>query len=143
MPIDSVSSSSQFQSSHPLLSQSRQDFSGLVNALRSGDMEAAKASLAALKEDVQDIRAKITDAGKTPFFGTRPAEDLEQLETALQSGDLSGAKKAFHTLMQDMRQVRRHQIVLHHVLSNDRPDPDSGPVPMDLEATGGNINVTV
>src|SRR5262245_40519587 len=117
--------------------QSRQDLTDVFQALKSGDMDAAKEAYAAFQQDV----SQITPAN-SPFWGTRPADDLQALKTALDSGNTSDALKALHTLRQDMRQVRRHLIMYHERNEN----PNTGIVPPTTDpgsdSTGTTINMT-
>jgi len=117
MAITGISSSNTVQDSLLFVSQPRQDFSAMITALKSGDVDGAKEALSELKQDVKNIRDKITDNGTAPFFGTRPVEDIQTLQSALQTGDMAEAKKAFHLLMQDLRQIGRRQLALHYFQS--------------------------
>jgi DNA-binding FadR family transcriptional regulator len=124
----------------PQVYEVRQDFSAMLNALKAGDMEGAKEALKVLQQDVQEIQSQITEAGFTPYFGTRPVDDLAALESAIAAGDAAGARKAFHTLMQDLRQIRRHHLMLYHAIAT-RGDDQETPAPPEPDPAG-NINVT-
>jgi hypothetical protein len=144
MSISSISSNNPGATPFPLLKQSREDFTDLLKALKSGDTEAAQEAFGALKQDVDAIQTKITEKGLTPFFGTRPVDDLQALQSAMESGDVSEAKKAFHTLMQDLRQIRRHQLMLDHRRDQEASGGEltETSTPQCAEGTGGTINVT-
>jgi len=114
--------------------QSRQDLTDVLQALKSGDMDAAKEAYAAFQQDV----SQITPAN-SPFWGTRPADDLQALKTALDSGNTSDALKALHTLRQDMRQVRRHLIMYHERNEN----PNTGIVPPTTDPGGDTSGTTI
>jgi hypothetical protein len=123
-----------------VLNQAKEDFAAMMNAWKAGDMEVAKEAFAALQQDVKDIRTKITDAGLTPYFGTRPVEDLQAIKQAMESGDTQEAKKAFHTLMQDLRQIRRRHLIYYHrneVLGGSPIQEEPG-----ADNSSGSINVT-
>lgn len=120
----------------------------MVDALKAGNVDAAKEAFSALQQDVTDIQKKAGDAGVPPHFGTRPAEDVQALKSALESGDVSEAKKAFRTLMQDVRQVRRHvAVAVHHYRSKEESGgettaPPIEAAPPEVEQQGGTINIT-
>src|SRR5262245_55276497 len=116
--------------------QSRQDLTDVFQALKSGDMDAAKEAYAAFQQDVSQITPE-----NTPLWGTRPTDDLQALKTALDSGNTADALKALHTLRQDMRQIRRHHIMYHESQEN----PNTGIVPPATDSgsdTGTTIDMT-
>jgi ketosteroid isomerase-like protein len=117
------------------VSQSKQDLTQLFQALKSGDMDAAKEAYAAFQQD----SSQLTPAN-TPFWGTRPSDDLQALKTALDSGNKTDALKALHTLRQDVRQIRRHHIMYHEQnQTSDSVPPSSDP---NTDSSGSTINVT-
>jgi DNA-binding FadR family transcriptional regulator len=144
MVLTSISSADPAITPFPQFAQSRQDFSAMLNALKTGDVDAAKDAFTALQQDVESIQSEILEAGRTPYFGSRPTEDVDAIKTALDSGDVKEARQAFHTLMQDLRQIRRHHLMmLHHARSVDSTgtEPTETAPPPD-DTTGGTINVT-
>ena len=72
-------------------SPERQDFMALGKALKSGDMDAAKAAYA---QAVKDAPAGSTATAGSPFA---------QLGAALKSGDAGAAKAAFGSMVKNAR----------------------------------------
>lgn len=82
-------------------SQRRQDFSSLMSALQSGDLNAAKTAFDALNKDMSGTSA-------TTAVGGNAGNPLAQIGMALQKGDLSGAQQAAQALQSGHHHHHHH-----------------------------------
>jgi len=94
------------------LQQRLAEFRALQDALKKGDMDAAKKAYDALQQSAQL-------GGKDPtgqLFGPNDQlnGDFKSLGDALSSGNIDDARKAFATLQQDMQATRDAQVKKHH-----------------------------
>jgi hypothetical protein len=71
------------------------DLTDLLNAALGGTASALQSSATAVRNDLQDFGAPITQASTNPLAGA-----FENLLGAAQSGDVSGARQAAQTLVQ-------------------------------------------
>lgn len=90
------------------MSQGKKDFKALEDALKSGDLDAAKSAFETIKKN--------KPSGPPPGGGPQgggpggsgkqgggPESDFASLESALSSGDVKAAQKAFATIKSHMR----------------------------------------
>lgn len=106
MSISSVSSSQNtYQPSRAQgdFKQVRQDFSGLVNALQSGDLAGAQNAFSALQQLMQGERPGNQSQAQGNSTQNQLSTDLAAIGKALQSGDVNSAKDALTKLQQDMQ----------------------------------------
>jgi len=106
MSISSVSSSqSTYQPSRVRgeLKQVREDFSGLVNALQSGDLSGAQSACSALQQLMQGMQPGSQSQPQGNATQNQFSTDLAAIGKALQSGDVTSAKDALAKLQQDMQ----------------------------------------
>jgi hypothetical protein len=120
--------------------QTRKDFKALRDALKSGDLDAAKQAYAALQKD---LKAAGAQPGKPNLLdpSTQEGKDFAAIGKALDSGTLSDAQSAFSALKTDLRgalQARggHHAGRGHHRPDNDGDGDDGG------AAAGSALNVT-
>jgi hypothetical protein len=85
--------------------QGKQDFSQLLGALQSGDMQGAQQAYSAMQQLLPGIQAAAqTSAGAV---GNAVTTDFSALGAALSSGSLSGAQDAVTKLQQDAQAYRQ------------------------------------
>lgn len=78
------------------MAQAKNQFDQLGKALESGDLEAAKKALNALKQNAPKGAPRGDEGGLNQI-----KSQFDQLDQALQSGDLEAAKKAFSAIQQN------------------------------------------
>ncbi len=142
MSVTSISPNSPYLSSLQSITQPKQDFFSLANALNTGDLAGAQKAFATLQQDLQ-IRTQ-SPLTQVPLGGTI-GQDFQALQKALDSGDVSEAKTVFHTLMQDLQQARgHHRHHGHHHHGEQNPTDNSGTSTNTgtSDTSPGTINVT-
>jgi len=115
----SVSSASSAVSGAGMWQQQRQNFNQLSQALKSGNMDAAKQAFASLS-------SKSSNASD-------PNSPLGKLGQALQSGDIGAAQQAFAALKSGHH---------HHHEASDQNTPASSATPTPL-ATSGSVGTKI
>ena len=100
--ITAASSASVNLAQNSNLSQTRQAFSQLSSALKSGDLSAAQNAYSTLTQSAGGN-------ANGPF-----AQAMQQIGTALQSGDTDQAQQALQQLQQQMQSMRAHHDGGHH-----------------------------
>lgn len=110
MSISSVTSTNTYQPAYASsLSQARQAFQDLGQALSSGDLTGAQQAFATFQQNlpanVQSASTQNSDAG---------AQGIQNLGSALQSGNLSDAQKAYDTIKQKMGGAGKAKGHHHH-----------------------------
>ncbi len=89
------------------MSQGKKDFKALEDALKSGDLDAAKSAF----ETIQKNKPSGPPPGGAPGGGQGhggkqgggPESDFASLQSALSSGDVQAAQKAFATIKSHMK----------------------------------------
>ena len=126
--------------------QRRHDFKALRDALKSGDVDAAKQAYAAVQKDIE----KTTQAGKpNPLDpSTQAGKDFAALGKALDAKDITGAQAAFATLRTDVKNAWQAQGAHQagraghgHKPDNDG-DADDGGSAAGGASGGSTLNVT-
>jgi hypothetical protein len=122
-----------------------QDFTGIGNALQTGDLNTAQSDLTSFQSDLQST------TGKNPLsklFNNNPtlSNDLTTLQNALKSNDTTGAQNAFKSLMQDMQSAMKTQKGHrghhhHHRVDNDGNNGGTTSSPTS-SSTGGTADTT-
>ena len=97
------------------VSQTRQGFNNLANALQAGNLSDAQSAFTALQQLLPNSSAdNQAQTGQSGSGQNQFATDFSALGQALQSGDVTQAQKAFATLQQDMQSVQGHHHHRHH-----------------------------
>jgi ribosomal protein S20 len=123
--------------------QLRDSYKAIGTSVQSGDLEAAKEALDALRDALQELPGRRGDKSQAGR-GARLADALQALDTALQSGDADAAKQAFETLTKDMQSLRARGHHHHRAKEQDAGETPSGGTTAGTTATGtGKIDISV
>ena len=87
------------------MAQGKKDFLAMEEALKSGDLEAAKSAFETIENNRPNPPSGMAEGsfagGKSGKNG--PESDFASLENALNSGDVQAAQKAFETIQTHMK----------------------------------------